>query len=225
MSDTDTTTTAETELREELDRRGYGPPEYRRAATELDVNTSQRIIELVAAPYDVETPVEFPPNSGRVVIEQIDRAAFRGVEARPNRVKGNREHDVFRTFGKCVALHPSRTEGLVAEIRASRTPLGDETLELARDGVLEASVSMGVKPTGQVWAENRTRRRVTDAWLFHIALCAEGAYGEHAGVIDVRTPPPPEPGLYVPTPLLDAALEYQRQIVAQLAEWRSDGNG
>ena len=92
MTDTIDTTTL-------LDGRGYGPAEFRRSTAELEVRPSQRIIELVAAPYDVPAPIEWPPGSGRVVVEEIAPTTFRGVETRPNRVKANREHDIHKTFG------------------------------------------------------------------------------------------------------------------------------
>ena len=62
------------------------------------------------------------------------RGAFDGIQRRPNRIKVNRDHNLERTVGKAVAFHPSRDEGLVAEVKISRTLLGDETLSLGRRG-------------------------------------------------------------------------------------------
>ena len=98
-----------------------------RAATQMDVSFPDRTIELVVMPYEEMTIVE---HHGRMVEEIVTRGAFAGLERRPNRVKVNRDHDVTRTCGRTMAFHPSRTEGLVAEIRIANTALGQETLEL-----------------------------------------------------------------------------------------------
>ena len=155
-----------------------------RSAELVDVRGPERIVEIIAAPYDVDAPIQ---RNGRWLVESFAPDAFRGIEQRPNRVKVNRDHDVARTCGRAVALHPSRAEGLVAELRISKTALGDETLELAADGVLDASV--GFRPWhqgGEIWSENRTRRRVARAFLGHIALVPDPAY-EGANVLDVRS--------------------------------------
>ena len=103
---------------------------------------------------------------------------------RANRVKVNRDRDYQRTIGRAVGLHPSRTEGLVAELRIAKTALGDETLALADDHSLEGSVGFAVMPGGERWLEGRSRRRLERLFLEHIAMVPEGAYD--AQVIDVR---------------------------------------
>lgn len=176
------------EADEEMER-PRAPVEFRHAA-EFEVRHAERIIELVAVPYDAETVVEYPPGSGRLVRESVSRNAFAGVERRVGRrgnaVRANRDHDINRPCGIAISLRPSATQGLVAELKMSRTPLGDETLELADDGVLGASVGMAVLPSDQVWTENRSRRVIARAFLDHIAMCANPAY-EGAEVIAVRT--------------------------------------
>lgn len=183
------------------------PIEFRRAG-EFEVHFAQRTIELVAVPWDVEGVAEYPPRSGRAVIESVAPGSFDGVERRANRVKVNREHDEGRTIGRAVALHPSRTEGLVAELRISKTPLGDESLELAADGVIEPSVGMAVAPSWQQWDASRSRRRINKAFLEHIALVPEGAYG-HGGarVLDVRGDMP-APAMWAPTPNIDQVMTW-----------------
>jgi hypothetical protein len=181
MTDTDTDTDTAGDVVGEVAPRA--PVEFRRAG-DFEVHFAQRTIDLVAVPWNVEVVVEYPPRSGRSVVEA---GAFDGVERRANRVKVNREHDETRTVGRAAALHPSRAEGLIAELRISKTPLGDETLELAADGVLEPSVGMAVAPSWQRWANNRSRRRIVKAFLEHIAMLPDGAYGEAgAQVLDVR---------------------------------------
>jgi HK97 family phage prohead protease len=172
------------------------------------VDFADRIIELVAVPYDEETVVEYPPGSGRAITESVNRGAFDGLENRPGRVRVNRDHDVARTVGLARAIHTDRTNGLVAEAYISRTPLGDETLQLADDGVLGASVGMAVRPADQIWSAGRSRRRIAKAFLDHIALAPNPAYAG-AEVLAVRTSPPP-PSFEAPpaTPYLDEVLEY-----------------
>lgn len=166
------------------DQRPVGGLWTRHNTTEMGVSFPQRTIELVVMPYGRGAQV--PWDGGRrEVTEIIERGAFDGIERRANRIRANRDHQDQRTFGRATALYPSREEGLVAQVRVARTALGDETLELADDGCLDASAGFQVKPGGMSW-ENRTRYRVNKAFLVHIALVPDGAYGEHAGVLAVR---------------------------------------
>jgi HK97 family phage prohead protease len=158
------------------------PGELRyRQATQLGVSFPDRTIELVVMPYDTETIVE---HQGRMVFEVISRGAFDGIERRANRVRVNRDHDLTRTVGRAVAFHPSRDEGLVAEIRIARTALGDETLQLADEEILDASAGFLPMPGGERW-EERNRVRMTKCWLGHIAMTPDPAY-ESARVLAVR---------------------------------------
>lgn len=155
-----------------------GPVEYRSALL-AGVDAGRRLIELVAAPYDQDATVEY---RGRLIRESIAPGAFAGVEARPSRVKVNRDHDVARLVGRAVQFE-DRAAGLVATVHVSATPLGDETLALAADDVLSGSVGMAVPLSGmQVRSD---RRRVSRAWLVHLALVPTPAY-EGARVLSVR---------------------------------------
>lgn len=166
--------------------------EYR-ASELVDVSFPKRQIELIVMPYEQEALV---PYGGRVVTEICSRGAYDGIEARNGRVRVNRDHDVARTVGRTVTFHPSRKEGLVAEVRISRTDLGEETLELAGDGVLDASAGFRlmldqagrVVPNAETW-ETRNRRRLNKLFLGHIALTPEPAY-ESANVLAVRQAEP-----------------------------------
>lgn len=169
-----------------------------RTVTDLEVRYADRTIELVAIPYDTDAIVEV---RGRVVIESVSPGSFEGVERRANRVKVNRDHDLTRTIGRAVALHPSRTEGLVTELRIAKTALGDETLALAEDYALEASVGFAAMRGGEQWLEQGGRRRVTRAFLDHIALVPEGAY--NGQVLSVRAADQPSEGPRIETPNLD----------------------
>jgi HK97 family phage prohead protease len=162
------------------DSQPAGALEYR-AATQIGVDFEQRIVELIVMPYEEETLVEW---QGRMVAEVCSRGAFDGIERRSNRVKVNRDHDITRTVGRAIALHPGREEGLVAELRIAQTPLGDETLTLAEEGILDASAGFLPMPGGQQW-ETRSRRRLNKCWLGHIAMTPDPAY-EGARVLAVR---------------------------------------
>jgi HK97 family phage prohead protease len=183
------------------------PVEFR-TVTDLEVRWPDRVISLVAVPYDTDGVVIV---HGRMCVESHAPGAYDGVERRANRVKVNRDHDYHRTVGRAVALHPSRTEGLVTELRIARTPLGDETLALAEDESLEASVGFQVMPHGETWTEGRSRRRVTKAYLDHIALVPEGAY--EGRVLSVRMGPTiltDSVAAPVDTPNLDEVLAWMR---------------
>ena len=73
------------------------------------------------------------------MLESIAQGAFDGIERRANRVRVNRDHELQRTVGRAVTFHPSREDGLVAELKIAKTELGDETLQLADEGILDAS--------------------------------------------------------------------------------------
>jgi phage head maturation protease len=96
----------------------------------------------------------------------------------------NRDHRADRTVGRAVALHPSREEGLVAEVRIARTELGDETLALADEGCLDASAGFLPMPGGEEW-QGRNRVRIRKGWLGHIAMTPDPAYVD-ANVLAVR---------------------------------------
>jgi HK97 family phage prohead protease len=161
-------------------------PEYPdlwiRTAELVDVSFPERTIELVVMPYETGTIVHY---AGRLCTETIGRGAFAGIERRANRVRVNRDHNLERTVGRAVALHPSRDEGLVAEIRIAKTELGEETLQLAADGCLDASAGFRPMDGGLEW-EGRDAYRITKGWLGHIAMTPDPAY-EGARVLAVRS--------------------------------------
>lgn len=164
-----------------------------RSAQLANVDYPKRLVELIVMPYETETQVW---HHGRMIGEIVSRGAYQGIEARNGRVRVNRDHDVARLVGRALALHPSRHEGLVAEIRISKTPLGDETLVLADDGILDASAGFSlmaeedgkggwrVKPGAEVW-ETRDRRRLNHLYLDHVSMTPSPAYPT-AAVLSVR---------------------------------------
>jgi phage head maturation protease len=164
----------------------------RRTAQVAEVNFPKRQIELIVMPYESETTIDRP---GRSWTEVVSRGAFEGVELRTSRIRVNRDHNIGDVVGKTVALHPSRAEGLVAELELFPTDRGEETLILADQGGLDASAGFGllrkngrsgpVVPHAEVW-EARDRRRLNHLFLHHIAMTPDGAY-EDARVLAVRT--------------------------------------
>jgi HK97 family phage prohead protease len=181
----------------EHDQIPVGELEYR-TATQVGVDFPNRTIELVVMPYDSETLVE---HKGRMVRESVAPGAFDGIERRANRVRVNRDHDVTRTIGRAVVFHPSRDEGLVAELRIAQTQLGDETLKLADEECLDASAGFLPMPGGEQWP-SRNERRLTKLWLGHIAMTPDPAYTD-ARVLAVRSAQEAPRGERVPTPNLD----------------------
>jgi HK97 family phage prohead protease len=170
-------------------------PVWKRTAELVDVSFPKRLIELVVMPY--ESPI-YVGWEGRTVRETIARGAFDGIQRRANRVCANVDHNetVPCTIGRAIAFHPGRDEGLVAEVKIAKTPLGDHTLALAADGDL--GVSAGFRPMkgGLQW-EGRDAYRITKAFLKHIAMTPDPAY-EDAKVLAVRKVAPSVPSSKTP---------------------------
>jgi HK97 family phage prohead protease len=180
-----------------------------RTISEFAVDYPARMIELIVTPYETEALVQIP---GRGLVTEIFSAgAYSGIERRANRIRVNRDHDVTRTVGRAIALHPSRSEGLVAEIRIAKTTLGDETLALADEGILDASAGYLPMADGELW-ETRNRVRVTKAWLGHIAMTPDPAY-QSANVLAVRHNSPDQVAAeaQTSTPNLDQVREMLQQ--------------
>lgn len=168
-----------------------------RSVQVADVDFPRRRIDLIVMPYEQPTRVSY---RGRMITEVCSQGAYSGVECRTRQIRVNLEHrldDVSRLVGKAVALHPSRTEGLVAEIGIFKeAPLGDFALELADAGVLDASAGFTLlhkegRPVqgAEVW-ESRDVRRLNKLYLDHVALTTEAAY-PGAKILAVRTAPEP----------------------------------
>lgn len=169
-----------------------------RQAQQIGVDFPQRTIELIVMPYDTETLVEY---GSRMVFESVAPGAFDGIARRANRIRVNRDHDLKRTVGRALAFYPDRDEGLVAKVRIAQTQLGDETLQLAEEQILDASAGFLPMPGGEQWTQQRSRVRLTKLWLGHIAMTPDPAY-ETAAVLAVRNA---DAGatVRVPTPNLD----------------------
>lgn len=179
-----------------------------RSSSVADVNFSQRIIEVVAAPYE---EIAVIPWRGEMWQEMFMRGAWDGIEKRPNRVRANREHDKARTVGKVVNFWPSRQEGLVAAVRIAQTPLGDETLALANEDCLGASVGYAARARDVDLDKASRTRRVRRAYLDHLAFDSDPYY-QGAAVLSVRSVGAPNVELpaSVETPALDELVAWMR---------------
>jgi len=152
-----------------------------REAQQLDVNFQERTIDLIVIPYNEDAHVDI---KGRMVYERVLPGAFDGIEKRAGRVRVNRDHARERTMGRALAFHPADPRGLFAQVKISRTPLGDETLELANDETLGASAAF--RPTaGAVNWTDSDHVQYSHCWLGHIAMTPEPAY-DGARVLAVR---------------------------------------
>lgn len=183
-----------------------------RQATHLEVRHPERIIDMIAAPYNEPTEV-FLHRQNRWVTEEFDPQAFTGVTGD---VTVNRAHDLERPLGRVVKFHPGDARGLRTELRISKTSEGDDILELANDGLLSASVGFGIHPGGEQWNQDRSARRILKAFLGHIGLTGDPAY-TGAKVLAVRSAAgvieDPEP-VVSRTPNLDRILLERRARAA-----------
>lgn len=136
--------------------------------------------------YGIAVPYNAPTRINKDLVEEFVRGAFDHQISAPQRVKFAREHMLLG--GKLIgALTFMRDDpvGLYVEMRASKTPDGDETLELIRDGALNEL---------SIWFEERQNRRAgggvlqrVRAHLREVASVMQGAYGELATTAGVRS--------------------------------------
>jgi HK97 family phage prohead protease len=134
-------------------------------------------------PWNVPTRVA---DQGRLVTEMFERGALAGTD--PARVPLTATHPRDAgtlPIGVTVELE-EREDAAWGAWRVSRTALGDEVLELARDGVpLGLSVGFAEVAGGSRWSPDRRRVVRTRAALDHVAVVRVPAYAG-AGVAAVR---------------------------------------
>ena len=167
-----------------------------RTAQLIGVRHPERIIDLIAVPYDEEARVR---HQGRLIVETVAPGAFAGVSSP---VKVNMAHDYERPIGRVAAFHPNDLRGLRTEVRVVNTRDGDDVLELAAEDLLSASVGFMPLAGGEQYTNDRARRRITRAMLDHIALTGDPAY-QGAKVLAVRAGAGDERPAAVATPNLD----------------------
>lgn len=127
----------------------------------LKVHTDERIIEGYASVFD------FRDFGGDVITEG---AYSKSIQERfpKGRVKVLREH--HQPIGMPVELRED-TRGLFTRSRISETPLGDETLILANDGVLDG-MSVGISIMKQEFGKHdgKSTRFIKEAMLHEFSL-------------------------------------------------------
>lgn len=168
------------------------PVETRSGGVELDnVDFGQRIITVLAVPYEQPAQVPFRQE---MWTEVFSRSAFNGIEGQTRKIPATAaleipapDHRGGRMVGKVISSNPYGDEGLVSEVKISRTDYGDETLELARDDALSVSVGFVVKNPrfDQELDRYKKLRRVNRAFLDHLAFVAQPAY-DGAKVLAMR---------------------------------------
>lgn len=211
---------------------------YRTVTPELEVRAKGgrydgRTVTGIAIPYGV------PQRIDARLTEQFARGAFGSPEElarHANKVKFARGHVALGgTLIGLATLLRDDTAGLYVELRVSKTPTGDETLELIKDGALrELSIGFREQPNGNARLPGGIiERRKVD--LFEVASVLEGAFGELAVATGVRSAggaagsvPPGEVRVYVDGEEVDASkfehlirtvrLEEAKQYVAELPD-------
>jgi uncharacterized protein len=157
-----------------------------------------RTIEGPLLPWGVEARVL---DRGRMVVEVFERGALAGAD--PGRVPLTATHprdNQTLPIGVTVELE-ERADAAWGAWRVSKTALGDEVLELARDGVpLGLSVGFMEVVGGSRWSADRRRVARIRAQLDHVAVVRVPAYAG-ASVQGVRAASSPAMG----TPLLTLA--------------------
>jgi len=183
-----------------------GPVEIRSAPI-ASVDYPDRVVSLIAAPFDEWAVVE---SRGAVIEESIQRGAFGAIRNRARKFTVNLEHDPDRWVGTVLDLDPDDPRGLIAAVKIRRSADGDQTLNDAADGLLGASIGMAVAPNDQTLSNGR--RLIHKAFLDHIALTARPAY-VGAEVLEVRHSPPAvvAPAVVSATPNLDRVMAERRE--------------
>lgn len=176
-----------------------------RKSTLTDVDAKLRLIDLIAVPWEQETEIMWRGEPWR---EVFAREAFDGIEDHAGRVRVNREHIMGDTVGKVVQFDPTHPDGLFSRVKIASTPRGDETLALAEEDMVSASVGFRIKTHRDVQINRRSKvRRVLRAFLDHLAMVESPAYAG-AQVLAVRAEPfgLTEASSLPETPALDEAL-------------------
>ena len=136
--------------------------------------------------YGIAVPWNAPQRIDDTLVEQFARGAFDHQLRAANRVWFAREHVKMggQLIGTTQVLRDDPA-GLYVEMRASKTPLGDETLELVRDGALH-QLSIMFAPRQNRRLPGGITERVT-ADLKEVAVVLQGAYGDLAAAAGVRS--------------------------------------
>lgn len=133
---------------------------------ELEVREDERQIVGVAVPYGVQIRV------GRY-LETFRPGAFADHPAAPLTATHPRDAGTL-PIGVSVELR-DEPDGLHGVWKISKTSLGDEVLELVRDGAV-TGLSVGFVPVTDRWSPDRSQVERVRAALDHVAVVRTPAY-------------------------------------------------
>jgi uncharacterized protein len=140
-----------------------------------------RTIEGIAVPYGVRQRID------HTLVESFARGAFNHQLRAAHRVFLSRGHLALngKLIGKAVEMRDDAA-GLWGAWRVSATAVGDETLTLVADGVLdELSIGFRERAGGNRTLYDGTIERVK-ADLVEVSVVEQGAYGRGALISGVR---------------------------------------
>jgi len=139
--------------------------------------------------YGIAVPYQRAVRIDDTLVEQFARGAFNHQLREPSRVKFSREHALIGgTLIGAATLLRDDAAGLYVELKTSKTPVGEETLELVRDGALD-QLSIAFRERQNRRLSGGITERVT-ADLREVAVVMEGAYGELAAAAGIRSARP-----------------------------------
>jgi Escherichia/Staphylococcus phage prohead protease len=140
----------------------------------LEIREDGRTITGLAAPYG--TPVEIH-EAGRSYTESLVRGAFADDTTSPNTIPLMARHpksDDTLPIGVTLTLR-EENDGLHGDWKVSKTELGDEVLELVRDGAI-SGLSIGFIPNQDRWSTDKRNVQRVRAHLDHVAIVRVPAY-------------------------------------------------
>jgi HK97 family phage prohead protease len=171
-----------------------------------DVSFKQRMIDVIAVPWDQEAEILWRGEWWR---EIFDRRAFNEAVQNSVRIPVNREHVRGDTVGRIVAMNSTDQRGLLASVKVAKTPRGDDTLQLASEGMLGASIGYFVRKPSDVDLDRPSMlRRVKRAFLEHLSMVESPAFAgaEAVATYDGLSSHPAAGEQPLTTPLLDQWL-------------------
>lgn len=181
------------------------------AGADLEIRSGGdgRTITGIAVPYNAAQRIDAN------LTEEWLPGAFRHQEKAADKVAFSREHlDLGGALIGKLTMMKDDPAGLYIEARASRTQLGDDTLELVRDGALrDLSIGFSPRPGGDKLRSDGVLQR-SKADLREVAVVMQGAFGDLATVGGIRSHGDPR------CPRCAAAamsnMEAARQVIASL---------
>ena len=148
---------------------------------EIRATGTGRLLSGIAVPWNR------PARIDSTLTESFRSGAFDRQVRSPGRIPlagGAHFRDGGKPVGR-VTLLRNDAKGLYFEAPVSAVAAGDEVLQLLNDGVFE-HVSVGFRAQQDARGANGVLERVT-ATMTELAVILQGAYGDHAKVLAVRS--------------------------------------